>query len=252
MLKKRIIACLDVQDGRVVKGTNFIHLKDLGNPIELAMKYQDQGVDELVFLDIKASPSKSKTNLKWVEEMGRKLSIPFTVGGGISSLEDATKVIEAGADKLSLNTAAFRTPSLISEVKTKFGKQAVILAIDGYYEHHEFRVAIQGGKMKTSKPVLDWAKEGEDFGAGEILLTSMSHDGTQAGFDLKALVKLSEKVSIPIIASGGAGSPSDFLELFQNTAVEAGLAAGIFHRNEVSIPTLKEFLISNNIPIRSC
>ena len=250
MLKKRIIPCLDIQDGRTVKGINFIGIKDAGDPIELAQKYVEEGADELVFLDIAATIEKRETLLALVKNIAEKIDIPFTVGGGIRSVEDAAKVIAAGADKVSINSSAVNRPELISEIANRFGSQCVVLAIDTKYVAGAWKVFIQGGRTQVRLNAIEWAQLGAELGAGEILLTSMNNDGTKGGFALSIIKALSASVNVPVIASGGAGSMNDFKELFSNTKATAGLAASIFHYGEIPIPQLKNYLKTNNIPIR--
>lgn len=250
MLKKRIIPCLDIQNGRTVKGINFIGIKDAGDPIELAQKYVEEGADELVFLDIAATIEKRETLLTLVKNIAEKIDIPFTVGGGIRSVEDAAKVIAAGADKVSINSSAVNRPELISEIANRFGSQCVVLAIDTKYVAGAWKVFIQGGRTQVPLNAIEWAQLGSELGAGEILLTSMNNDGTKEGFALSIIKALSASVNVPVIASGGAGSMNDFKELFSNTKATAGLAASIFHYGEIPIPQLKNYLKTNNIPIR--
>jgi imidazole glycerol-phosphate synthase subunit HisF len=250
MLKKRIIPCLDIQDGRTVKGINFEGIRDAGDPIELAKRYVDEGADELVFLDITATNDKRKTICSLVEKIAAEITIPFTVGGGISTLEDAQAVILAGADKISINSAAIRRPELIREISNQFGKQCVVVAVDIKMVGNDWFVFSNGGRVQTELRAVDWCKEVAALGAGEILLTSMNNDGTKEGFALAITDQIARAVSIPVIASGGAGSIADFQTLFTQTNASAGLAASIFHYNEVSIPTLKNELKSTNIPIR--
>lgn len=250
MLKKRIIPCLDIQNGRTVKGINFIGIKDAGDPIELAQKYVEEGADELVFLDIAATIEKRETLLTLVKNIAEKIDIPFTVGGGIRSVEDAAKVIAAGADKVSINSSAVNRPELISEIANRFGSQCVVLAIDTKYVAGAWKVFIQGGRTQVRLNAIEWAQLGAELGAGEILLTSMNNDGTKEGFALSIIKALSASVNVPVIASGGAGSMNDFKELFSNTKATAGLAASIFHYGEIPIPQLKNYLKTNNIPIR--
>lgn len=250
MLKKRIIPCLDVRDGRTVKGINFVDIRDAGDAVELAKRYVDEGADELVFLDITATLEKRKTLTGLVTRVAREINIPFTVGGGIRSLDDARAIIEAGADKVSVNSAAVKHPKLISEIASQFGSQCVVLAIDTNHLGGEWLVYTHGGKKPTPLKTTDWATEGEKRGAGEILLTSMNHDGTKDGFALDITQAVSEAVNIPVIASGGAGAPAHFAEVFTETKASAALAASIFHFGEISIPSLKEYLKTQNIPIR--
>jgi cyclase len=250
MLKKRIIPCLDIKDGRTVKGVNFIDIRDAGDPVELAKRYVQDGADELVFLDITATIEKRKTLSELVSRIAKEINIPFTVGGGINSLEDAKAVITAGADKVSINSSAVKSPKLISEIANEFGSQCVVVAIDTKFENNEWMVYVSGGKILTGIKTLDWAKQAEKLGAGEILLTSMNNDGTKNGFALDISNKVSCAVNIPVIASGGAGSKAHFKEVFEQTKVSAALAASIFHFGEIPIPQLKEYLKTENISVR--
>lgn len=250
MLKKRIIPCLDIKDGQTVKGINFVNLIHAGDPVELAKKYEDQGADELVFLDITATVEERKTFVELVKKIARELSIPFTVGGGISSVEDVRKLLNAGADKISVNSSAVKNPNLIQELSDEFGKQCVVVAIDTRFVDGKDIVHVKGGREATNLDTLAWAKKVEELGAGELLLTSMNADGTKAGFDLRITKLISETVNIPIIASGGAGRPEDFEDVFNETKATGALAASIFHFGEVPIPELKNFLNQKNIPVR--
>jgi imidazole glycerol-phosphate synthase subunit HisF len=250
MLKKRIIPCLDIKDGRTVKGVNFVDIRDAGDPIELAKRYVQDGADELVFLDITATLEKRKTLAELVEKIAREINIPFTVGGGINSLEDAKAVIKAGADKVSINSSAVKNPSLITEIANEFGSQCVVVAIDTKFENGEWTVFVSGGKIPTGIKTLDWAKQVEALGAGEILLTSMNNDGTKSGFALDISDAVSRTVNIPVIASGGAGEKVHFKEVFENTKVSAALAASIFHFGEIPVPELKKYLMENKIGVR--
>lgn len=250
MLKKRIIPCLDIKDGRTVKGVNFVDIRDAGDPIELARRYVLDGADELVFLDITATIEKRKTLSELVSKIAKEINIPFTVGGGINSLEDAKVVIKAGADKVSINSSAVKQPSLISEIANEFGSQCVVVAIDNKFENNEWTVFVSGGKIPTGIKTLDWAKQVEQLGVGEILLTSMNNDGTKNGFAIDILNAVSRAVNIPVIASGGAGNKVHFKEVFEQTKVSAALAASIFHFGEISITELKKELASLQIPIR--
>lgn len=250
MLTKRIIPCLDIKEGRTVKGVNFVDLRDAGSPIELAKLYAAQGADELVFLDITATQEKRKTLLKLVEAIAREIAIPFTVGGGINSVEDVAVLLQAGADKVSINSAAVRRPELITELASVFGSQCVVVAIDAKQEDGIWSVYTSGGRNQTDWELLAWAKEVQRLGAGEILFTSMDNDGTKAGFANEMLATLAEELSIPIIASGGAGSMVDFKNTFEKGKVDAALAASVFHFGEISIPTLKNYLTQENIPMR--
>ena len=251
MLTKRIIPCLDVKDGQTVKGINFENLKYAGDPIKLAKKYSDEKADELVFLDITATNEGRKTTIKMVEEVAKQVFIPFTVGGGIKTIYDMKLLLQAGADKISINSQAVRNPSLIKEAADYFGSQCVVVAIDAKFVDNDYYVYINAGKKNTNIKLLDWVKEVEKLKAGEILLTSMDADGMQNGFDIKMLKLVSETVNIPVIASGGAGANVDyFIDLFENTNVDAALAASIFHYNTLPIDTLKKRLLKYNIPIR--
>ena len=251
MLTKRIIPCLDIKDGRTVKGTNFINLRDAGDPVELGALYAKEGADELVFLDITATIEKRKTLSELVNKIAHHVNIPFTVGGGISSLEDVNVLLQNGADKISVNTSAFKNPQLINELSKEFGSQCVVLAIDTKKEENgEWYVYLNGGRTKTDKKCFNWAKEAVDRGAGEILLTSMNHDGTKNGFAIEITKLLSETLSVPIIASGGAGNMEHFVEVFEKAFADAALAASIFHFKEIPIPDLKQFLHRQNISVR--
>jgi imidazole glycerol-phosphate synthase subunit HisF len=250
MLKKRIIPCLDIKDGRTVKGVNFVDIRDAGDPIELALRYAEEGADELVFLDITATHEKRKTLAELVERIAKVINIPFTVGGGINSLEDARAIIHAGADKLSINSAAVRNPQLITDIASNFGSQCVVVAVDTRYEEGTWTVYVNGGRISTGTDTLSWVKEIENRGGGEILLTSMNNDGTKSGFALDITASVSSTVGIPVIASGGAGNIEHFVELFRNTKATAALAASIFHFGEIPIPVLKQQLKENNIEVR--
>ncbi len=250
MLAKRIIPCLDIKNGRVVKGTNFINLKDAGDPISLARHYAEIGADELVFLDITATLEKRKTLVALVEEIGKVIDIPFTVGGGISDIDLVDELLQNGADKVAINSAAIRNPDLINEVSGKYGAQCVVAAIDAKSIDDSWLVFSKGGTHNTGLDLFLWAKELVDRGAGEILFTSMNADGTKQGFEIDALKKLTEYVNVPVIASGGAGSINDFVTLFSETRATGGLAASIFHFGDVAIPELKQELYKNGISIR--
>ncbi len=250
MLKKRIIPCLDIKDGQTVKGVNFVNIRNAGDPVELAKRYVKERADELVFLDITATVDKRKTLVELVTRISHEINLPFTVGGGISTVEDVRAVLNAGADKVSINSAAVKRPELINELAAEFGSQCVVLAIDAGWVEEGWKVFVKGGREATEKNVFDWAVEGEQRGAGEILLTSMQHDGTKGGFAHELTNKVAELVGIPVIASGGAGSAQHFVDLFTQTKADAGLAASIFHFGEVAIPELKEQLRKENIPIR--
>ncbi len=250
MLAKRIIPCLDVKDGRVVKGTKFVNLHDSGSAVELAYRYYKEGADELVFLDITATEEKRKTLIELVKEVGRVIRIPFTVGGGISSINDIENLLNAGADKVSLNSAIVQNPNLIDEASKKFGSQAVVAAIDIKKTNGGQKVYIKGGKQPTALEGLSWCKEVCERGAGEILLTSIDHDGTRQGYNVEFLSAVVNLVTIPVIASGGAGKKEHFLEAFEKAGVDACLAAGLFHYKELNILELKKYLADNNIRIR--
>jgi cyclase len=250
MLKKRIIPCLDIKDGRTVKGINFVDIKDAGDPIELAKKYVLEGADELVFLDITATIENRKTLVDLVKRVAQEINIPFTVGGGINSVEDVRQIIKAGADKVSVNSSAVKRPALIKEIAQEFGGQCVVVAIDTKFENDEWKVFVHGGRTATQLKTVDWAKEVEALGAGEILLTSMNNDGTKSGFALDITQQVSEAVNIPIIASGGAGKMEHFKDVFEKTGATGGLAASIFHYSEIPIPQLKNYLKTQKIAIR--
>jgi imidazole glycerol-phosphate synthase subunit HisF len=250
MLKKRIIPCLDIKDGRTVKGINFVDIRDAGDPIELAKKYVQQGADELVFLDITATQEKRKTLASLVEKIAKEINIPFTVGGGINSVEDAISIIKAGADKVSINSSAVKNPQLITAIANQFGSQAVVVAIDTKYENNEWYVYVNGGKIPTGLKTIDWAKQAVALGAGEILLTSMNNDGTKSGFAIDITKAISEAVNVPIIASGGAGKLEHFKEVFEQTKATGALAASVFHFGEIPIPVLKKYLREQNIQVR--
>lgn len=251
MLKKRIIPCLDVRNGRTVKGVHFVNIKDAGDAVELAKIYAEQGADELVFLDITATIEKRKTFIDLVEKISAKIDIPFTVGGGISEIADVERLLTAGADKVSLNTAAVRNPERITELAKEFGSQCVVVAIDTNITDDGWNVCVDGGQTPIQGlDCVEWAKRVEDLGAGEILLTSMQGDGTKDGFSIDITAAVSDAVNIPVIASGGAGSKEHFKEVFEKTNCSAALAASIFHFGEVDIRDLKHYLADNNIPVR--
>lgn len=250
MLKKRIIPCLDIKDGRTVKGINFMDIRDAGDPVELAKKYVDEGADELVFLDITATLENRKTLTELVTKIASEVNIPFTVGGGINTLEDAKAIIDSGADKISLNSAAILRPELITEIAREFGNQCVVLAIDTKFVNDEWKVFRSGGTVSTELITVEWAKKGAELGAGEILLTSMNNDGTKNGFALDISKAVAEAVSIPVIASGGAGTMEHFAKVFNRTNVTAALAASVFHFGQIPIPELKKYLKTQNIPVR--
>lgn len=251
MIAKRIIPCLDIRDGQTVKGVNFVDIKNVGDPVELGAEYARQGADELVFLDITATHERRKTFADLVERIARHVNIPFTVGGGISEVADAERLLAAGADKVSVNSAAVRNPGLISDLAGRFGSQFVTCAIDARQDAGgEWVVTVSGGRVDTEKRLFDWAREAQERGAGEILFTSMNHDGTKAGFACEALARLSGSLSIPVIASGGAGTMEHFFDVFTEGKADAGLAASIFHYREVSIPELKAYLAERGVPVR--
>jgi cyclase len=250
MLKKRIIPCLDIRDGRTVKGINFVNITDAGDAVELAKRYAEEGADELVFLDITATVEKRKTLVKLVERIACEINIPFTVGGGIGNIEDVGAIIKSGADKISLNTSAVLTPDLIGEIAAEYGSQCITVAIDTGLINNEWMVFINGGRKPTNLRTVEWARKAESSGAGEILLTSMMADGTKDGFSIEITDEVSKSVNIPVIASGGAGKPEHFREVFTRTGCSAALAASIFHYGEISIPELKSYLAGQNINIR--
>ncbi len=250
MLTKRIIPCLDIKDGRTVKGVNFVELRDAGDPVELAQRYAEEGADELVFLDISATEQKRKTLADLVYHVAEKLNIPFTVGGGIASVEDVDVLLKNGADKVSVNSSAVKRPQLINDLVAKFGSQCIVVAIDAKLVDGQWKVHLVGGKVPTDIDLFDWAKEVEKRGAGEILFTSMNHDGTKNGFANEALAKLSELVNIPVIASGGAGEVHHFTDTFTKGKADAALAASVFHFNEIAIKDLKQELKAEGIPVR--
>ena len=250
MLAKRIIPCLDIKNGETVKGVNFLDVKEVGNPVEIAIKYSQQGADELVFLDISATEERRKTLIPLVREIARHINIPFTVGGGINALENVEELLKNGADKITINSAALSNPKLITEVAKRFGSQCMVVAIDTKVVQNQNKVFSNGGKIETEKELFSWAKEVENLGAGEILLTSMNTDGTKSGFAIEITKQLSELVNIPVIASGGAGTMKHFEDVFTETKATGALAASIFHFNEIAIPELKNYLKSKNLSIR--
>jgi cyclase len=250
MLAKRIIPCLDIKDSRTVKGVNFVDLVDAGDPVELAKYYSENGADELVFLDITATKEDRRTFAKLVDEISENINIPFTVGGGIKTKEDVEILLKNGADKVSINSYAVSNPDFINELASNFGSQCIVVAIDAKFIDNDWYVYLVGGRIKTEIKLFNWAKEVEKRGAGEILFTSMDHDGTKNGFACKALEELSQKVNIPIIASGGAGKTEHFNEVFKSGNIDAVLAASVFHFNEIGLKELKIELNNNNIPIR--
>ncbi len=250
MLARRIVPCLDVHAGRVVKGVNFVNLRDAGDPVEAARAYDAAGADELVFLDITATFEARSIMLEIVKRVAESVFIPFTVGGGVRSLEDARALLLAGADKVSVNSAAVRRPALLTELAEHFGSQAVVLAIDAKRKGDAWEVYVKGGREPTGLDAVEWAREGERLGAGEILLTSMDKDGTKAGYDLALTRAVAEAVSIPVIASGGAGTKAHFLEAFEKGKADAALAASVFHFGEIPIPELKRYLAAHGVPVR--
>lgn len=250
MLTKRIIPCLDIKDGRTVKGVNFENIRDAGDPIELGALYAQQGADELVFLDITATNERRKTLSELVTRIARHVNIPFTVGGGISSVEDVNVLLNAGADKVSVNTAAFRNPELLNGLSREFGSQCIVLAIDTRFEDGDWYVYLNGGRVKTETKTTDWAREAVERGAGEILLTSMNNDGTKQGFALDITSRLSQNLHVPVIASGGAGTMEHFADVFEKAQADAALAASIFHYKEMEIPDLKTYLYKRGVQIR--
>ena len=250
VLTKRIIPCLDIKNGNVVKGTKFGNLKYAGNPLELAKRYYSRGADELIFLDIDASYENRKTTLKIVEEIGKNIFIPFTVGGGIQTIEDIRKILNAGADKISVNTSAIKNPEIIKKASKQFGSQCIVVAIDAKRKGNNWEVYIEGGRKTTGLDAIKWAKKAEMLGAGEILLTSMDKDGTKEGYDLSLTKKASESVNIPVIASGGPNNLKSILEVFRNGKADAALAASIFHYGKFSIKDVKKYLSKNGIEVR--
>ncbi|MDX9727539.1 MAG: imidazole glycerol phosphate synthase subunit HisF [Bacteroidales bacterium] len=250
MLKKRIIPCLDIKDGRTVKGINFVDIRDAGDPVELAKRYVDERADELVFLDITATIEKRKTFADLVEKIAAEINLPFTVGGGIRTVEDVSVLIKAGADKVSINSAAVRNPGIITEMAAEFGSQCVVVAIDTRLVDNEWMVFLDGGRTATSLKATDWAVRAERLGAGEILLTSMNTDGTRSGFSIDITRDVSKMVNIPVIASGGAGTMDHFVDVFNKTTCSAALAASIFHFGEIPVPELKKYLAARKINVR--
>ncbi|MCX5696198.1 MAG: imidazole glycerol phosphate synthase subunit HisF [Candidatus Omnitrophica bacterium] len=250
MLAKRIIPCLDIKDGRVVKGVKFLGLKDAGDPVSVAKLYDAQEADELVFLDITASVEKRKTLVELVENIAKNIFMPFTVGGGVGDLADIRNLLNAGAEKVSINTQAVRFPELIKDASKKFGSQCIVLAIDAKKVKEGWEVYVNGGRTPTGLDALEWAKQGAEFGAGEILLTSMDYDGTKDGYDLALTKTISSAVTVPVIASGGAGKLEDFYECFAQTGADAALAASLFHYGTYSIKQVKEYLREKGIPVR--
>lgn len=249
-LAKRIIPCLDVKNGETVKGTNFVNLRSAGDPVELGKLYSEQGADELVFLDITASHEGRKTFTDMVTRVAYEINIPFTVGGGINQIDDVTRLLNAGADKVSVNSAALRNPKLIDEITNRYGSQVCVCAIDARYDDDEWYCYLNGGRIRTEKTLMEWAKEAQDRGAGEILFTSMNHDGVKTGYANEALSELADALEIPIIASGGAGDIEHFYDAFTIGKADAALAASVFHFNEIAIPDLKQYLHAKGIPVR--
>lgn len=250
MLAKRIIPCLDVKGGRTVKGTNFVNLRDAGDAVELAKIYSEQGADELVFLDITATLEKRRTLSELVRRVAAAINIPFTVGGGINSIEDIEILLNSGADKVSINTSAVKNPHILADAAKNFGAQCVVLAIDAKRARNGWKVFLNGGRIATDLDAIEWAKRGAETGAGEILLTSMNADGTRDGFEIGLTRKVSDAVTVPVIASGGAGSLLDFVKIFEQGKADAALAASVFHFREIEIPRLKSFLKAQNIEVR--
>ena len=250
MLSKRIIPCLDIKNGQTVKGINFVNLRQAGDPVELAKIYAEQGADELVFLDITATIEKRGTFIELVRKIAQNINIPFTVGGGIYNEKDVEKLLNAGADKISINSAAVKNPQLIANLKNQFGSQCVVLAIDAKWINNDWFVFVHGGRILTNKRVIDWSKEVTELGAGEILLTSMDHDGTKDGFAISLTREISTMVNIPVIASGGAGNFEHFAEVFKKGKADAALAASVFHFGEIKIPELKKYLKNKNVEVR--
>lgn len=250
MLAKRIIPCLDVKDGKTVKGVNFVNFRDAGDPVELGAHYSREGADELVYLDITASHEGRKTFAELVKKVAANISIPFTVGGGINELRDVDRLLSAGADKVSINSAALRRPALIEEIATHFGSQVCVVAIDAKQEEGDWRCYLNGGRIPTERTLLQWAAEAESRGAGELLFTSMSHDGVKTGYANEALATLADSLHIPVIASGGAGEPAHFKEAFTQGKADAALAASVFHFGEIRIGELKQYLRSEGINVR--
>ena len=251
MLAKRIIPCLDVKDGRTVKGTNFVGLRDAGDPVELAAKYSSDGADELIFLDISATNEGRKTFVDLVDRIAAVVDIPFTVGGGISSIADIERLLESGADKVSINTAAVRDPNAISDAAARFGSQCIVLSVDAKRNGNGYRVFLNGGRVETEFDAIEWINRGVELGAGEVLLTSISADGTKRGFDVSLTRQISTSVPVPVIASGGAGGMDDFADVLVAGKADAALAASVFHFGEIAIPELKSFLKMRGIEIRS-
>lgn len=250
MLAKRIIPCLDVRNGKTVKGIQFVNIQEIGNPVEQAIAYAEAGADEIVFLDITASHESRRIRFDWVEDVAKGIHIPFTVGGGVDSLENARILLTKGADKIAVNSAAIAKPELIKELADHFGSQCIVLAVDAHLNEGLWEVYTHGGRKKTNYELFSWVKQAEKLGAGEILFTSMNHDGTKKGFAVDALKRMCNELNIPVIASGGAGSMDDFIDVFQNANVDAALAASIFHYGEIGIQQLKQSLKKANIQVR--
>lgn len=250
MLAKRIIPCLDIKNGTTVKGTNFVNFRNAGDPVELGKQYSEQGADELVYLDITASHEGRKTFTELVKKIAAQISIPFTVGGGINELQDVDRLLQAGADKVSINSAAIRNPQLIEDIASHFGTQVCVVAIDANFEEGEWICYLNGGRIPTEKRLFDWAKEAEDRGAGEILFTSMTHDGVKTGYPNEALAMLADRLHIPVIASGGAGEKEHFRDAFVLGKADAALAASVFHFGEIGIGELKQYLRNEGIEVR--
>ncbi len=250
MLAKRIIPCLDIKDGQTVKGTNFVNLRQAGDPVELGKAYSEQGADELVYLDITASYEGRKTFTDLVRRIASQISIPFTVGGGIHELKDVDRLLSAGADKVSINSAAIRNPQLIDEIASHFGSQVCVVAIDARNTPYGWKCFLNGGRVETERDLFDWAREANDRGAGEILFTSMDHDGVKTGYANEALATLADELSIPVIASGGAGKKEHFRDAFTQGKTDAALAASVFHFGEIPIPELKQYLLNEGINVR--
>ena len=250
MLAKRIIPCLDVKDGRTVKGTNFVSLRDAGDAVELAKIYSEQGADELVFLDITATNEKRRTFGELVRRVAAEINIPFTVGGGINTMDDIKILLDSGADKVSINTSAVKNPQILADAAKNFGSQCVVLAVDAKFVKNEWKVFLNGGRVGTDLDAIEWIRRGVDLGAGEILLTSMDADGTKKGFEIELTRSISESVNVPVIASGGAGSFEHFAEVFNRGKADAALAASIFHFREIEIPNLKKYLAKQDVSVR--
>ncbi len=250
MLAKRIIPCLDIKDGKTVKGVNFVNFRDAGDPVELGRQYSMQGADELVYLDITASHEGRKTFTELVKKVAAQVNIPFTVGGGINALEDVDRLLNAGADKVSINSSALRDPNLINQIASNFGAQVCVVAIDANFEDNDWLCYLNGGRIKTERKLYEWAKEAQERGAGEILFTSMTHDGVKTGYANEALFELNKMLTIPVIASGGAGTKEHFKDAFELGHADAALAASVFHFGEIPINELKEYLAKQGIPIR--